>query len=149
VRAISAARHAKHVVATEISPKAVPNAGVNIKNHKRGKIINVRFGDLFGPIATDARFDVVLLNLKYPNRDAAECLWEIHERFFAEVQNHLKPGGRIYYQFGFLRNLSHVEKMLADNQLYIADKRLGLSSVIKNALFLTLEIRMLPRTVNH
>lgn len=146
VQAIFAARNAKHVVATDISPQAGENARINIKKHKLEKVIDVRVGDLFAPLANDERFDVVLLNLKYPNVDSNEWLWKIHERFFAEVKNHLNPGGRIYYQFGFLRNLDHVEKMLADNQLYIADKRLGISTVIKNALFLTFEIRVLPIT---
>jgi len=149
VQAIFAARKAKHIVATDISPQAGENARINIKKHNLEKKIDVRVGDLFAPLAKDERFDVVLLNLKYPNRDANEWLWKIHERFFAEVKDHLNPGGRIYYQFGFLRNLDHVEKMLADNQLYIADKRLGISTAIKNALFLTFEIRALPKTKNN
>lgn len=146
VQAIFAARKAKHVVATDISPQAGENARINIKKHKLEKKIDVRVGDLFAPLEKDERFDVVLLNLRYPTRDANEWLWKLHERFFSEVKDHLNPDGRIYYQFGFLRNLDHVEKMLADNQLYIADKRLGISSVIKNSLFLTFEIRALPET---
>ncbi len=145
VQAIFAAGKASHIVATDINPRAVENALYNIKQHKLDGKIEVRAGDLFAPLAEDERFDVVLLNLRYPNRGKDSPMWNVHKRFFAGVKKHLKPNGRIYYQFGFLRNLEPVEKMLKDNQLYITDKQLGLSSVVKNALFLTLEIRALPK----
>ena len=64
------------------------------------------------------------------------------------VKEHLKPNGRIYYQFGYLHNLEPVKKILASNQLYIADKKLGPSSVVKGTFFLTLEIRALPKTTH-
>lgn len=148
IQAIFAARKSKRIVATDINPKAGENARLNIKMHGLENLIDVRVGDLFSPLTADEHFDVVLLNLKYPNTGEESPLWEVHERFFVDVKKHLKPKGRIYYQFGFLRNLETVEKMLAANQLYIADKKLGPSSVVKDAFFLTLEIRALPKTTH-
>lgn len=144
IQAIFAARNTKHVVATDINPQAGENARLNIKTHGLEDRIDVRVGDLFAPLSANERFDVILLNLKYPENDEEKSLWNVHERFFAGVKNHLKPGGRIYYQFGYLRNQTHVEKMLADNQLHITEKRFGRSSGGGKGIFLTFEIRVLP-----
>ncbi len=143
VQAIFAARNAKYVVATDIDPQAGNNARFNIQQLGLENRIDVRVGDMFSPLAIDERFDVILLNLKYPHGGAQNPIWELHERFFAGVKKHLEPNGRIYYQFGYEQNQTHVKKMLSDNQLYIADKRMGRTTNIKNGLFLTFEIRSL------
>ncbi len=144
VQAIFAARKGAHVIATDISPRAGENARFNIARHKLGNRIEVRVGDLFAPLSANERFDVILFNLRYPTTKASQALWNVHERFFAGVKNHLKPGGRIYYQFGYERNMSHVKKMLADNQLTIFEQKIGQSSVLKNEKFISFEIRALP-----
>lgn len=145
IQAIFAARNTSHVVATDINPQAGVNARLNINTHGLEDRIDVRVGDLFAPLSADERFDVILLNLRYPQNDKEKSLWHVHERFFAGVKNHLNPGGRIYYQFGYMRNEKHVEKMLADNQLYISEKRFGRSTQTGEGLFITFEIKALPK----
>lgn len=143
IQAIFAARKAKHIIATDISPRAAENARINIKNHQLDHLINVRVGDLFSPLASEERFDVVLLNLKYPDPNTKSDLWKVHEHFFADVQQHLKPGGRIYYQFGYARNLPHVETMLAKNNLHIVEKFLA-PAVVAGEYYITCVIQ--PKT---
>ncbi|MBL1275015.1 MAG: methyltransferase domain-containing protein [Ectothiorhodospiraceae bacterium] len=142
IQAIFAARITQHVVATDISPQAVENTRFNSKQLGLEGRIDVREGDLFSPLASNERFDVILLNLKYPYGGAQHPLWKLHERFFANVKNHLRPNGRIYYQFGYESNQTHVKKMLLDNQLYIADQRIARTKNIGTGLFLIFEIRI-------
>ncbi len=119
VQAIFAARTASRVVATDINLAAVENTRLNAFRLGVGNKVEVRFGDLFAPIAPNERFDVILFNIEYPNSDADLTLWDVHERFFAQVRRYLQPGGRIYYQFGLIHNLPRLQSMLAKNGLHI------------------------------
>lgn len=119
VQAIFAARTAARVVATDITPAAVENTRLNAFRLGVAGKIDVRFGDLFFPIGPQERFDVILFNVPYPSSDADLMLWDVHERFFAQVKRHLEPGGRIYYQFGFARNMPRLQAMLGKNGLHI------------------------------
>ena len=119
VQAIFAARVARLVVATDINPAAVENTRYNAWRLGVADRVSVRLGDLFAPIGPQERFDVILFNIEYPNSDRDLGLWDVHERFFAGVKRHLRPGGRIYYQFGFQRNMARLENMLRRNGLQI------------------------------
>jgi len=119
VQAIFATRTARHVVATDINPAAVRNTRYNARRLGLANKISVRLGDLFSPIGPRERFDVILFNIEYPNSDVDLALWNVHERFFAQVKRHLKPDGRIYYQFGFRRNMARLQDMLRRNDLQI------------------------------
>jgi len=141
IQAIFAARKVNHVVATDINPRATANTQYNIQKLGLQNKIEARTGDLFAALKANERFDVILFNLRYPGDGADSPLWHVHQRFFAGVKKHLLPGGRIYYQFGFLRNLETVEKMLLKNHLQITDRKMNLSPDLHGAFFLTLEIR--------
>lgn len=98
VCAVFAARHAARVVAVDINAAAVRCAGINATlNHLEHKI-DVRHGDLFGPVAGE-RFDLVLFNppfIRGAPRDDRDRAWrssDVAERFAAGVGAHLKPGG--------------------------------------------------------
>jgi len=119
VQAIFAARTAARVVATDIDPAAVENTRYNAYRLGVADKIDLRLGDLFSPIGPEERFDVILFNIEYPNSDRDLGLWDVHERFFARVKRHLKPGGRIYYQFGMRRNWPRLQEMLRRNGLQI------------------------------
>ncbi len=119
VQAVFAADHAAHIVATDISAKAVAAARDNFERHGLEKKIEVREGDLFGPIDEGERFDVILFNIDYPYDEHSQSLWAVHERFFAEVGDHLTPGGRIYYQAGFVDNIPRIQAMAEKNGLRI------------------------------
>jgi len=119
IQAIFAAQQARSVVATDLSVDAVENTKFNVKGHKLEKIIDSRQGDLFGPISTDEKFDVIIFNIDYPYDVKSQGLWKVHERFFDEVKTYLKPGGRIYYQAGLIANIPKIYSMIAKNKLRI------------------------------
>jgi HemK-related putative methylase len=98
VCAVFAARHARRVVAVDINPAAVRCAAINAyMNHLEHKI-ELRHGDLFGPVPQE-RFDLVLFNPPFllgtaqDDRDRAWRSNDIAERFAADLGGHLKPGG--------------------------------------------------------
>jgi release factor glutamine methyltransferase len=96
--ALFAARIARRVVAVDINPAAVRCARVNALLNDLESRIDLREGDLFGPVAGE-RFDVVLFNPPFllgtpkDDRDAAWRSADAAERFAAGLTAHLKPGG--------------------------------------------------------
>lgn len=98
VGALSAARLARRVVAVDINPAAVRCARINVLLNELEQRIEVRHGDLFGPLAGQ-RFDVVLFNPPFfpgvPRDDLERALWstDVAARFAAGLPEHLAPGG--------------------------------------------------------
>jgi len=124
VQAVFAADKASEVVATDINPVAVKMARLNVARNGVADIVEVRQGDLFAPITKEEKFDVILFNIEYPYNEATQGLWEVHERFFAEVKNYLKRGGRIYYQSGRIDNAPRINAMANKNGLSILSMRM-------------------------
>lgn len=98
VCAVIAARHARRVVAVDINPEAVRCAGINVlMNHVEQKV-DVRHGDLFGPVPAE-RFDIILFNPPFllgtpqNDRDRAWRSNDVAARFAADIGAHLKPDG--------------------------------------------------------
>lgn len=122
--AVFAARAGAKVIATDIDPIAVANARHNAE--RLGVLMNleVRQGDLFAPVREEKKFDVILFNVIYPFNDKTLHHWKLHERFFAEVGQYLAPGGKIYYQAGYLDNLTHIRHMVKTNKLFIDELHL-------------------------
>jgi methylase of polypeptide subunit release factors len=119
--AVFAAEKAKRVVATDIYPPAVENAKLNAQKHGVADKIDFRIGDLFAPIKKGEKFDVIYFNVAYPFSDADQDRWRLHERLFAEIRDYMKPKGRIYYQVGFVRNISFIYDMLNRNHFQIME----------------------------
>jgi len=117
IQSIFAADVAKKVIATDLSWPAVRNTEKNVEYHKVQDIVDVRQGDLFSAISPNEKFDVILFNIDYPENKQTEGLWKVHERFFNEVNQYLKPHGRIYYQTGRLRNVTRTYNLLRKNKL--------------------------------
>jgi HemK-related putative methylase len=98
VCAVFAARHAVRVVAVDVNPAAVRCAVINTLLNNLDHKIDVRHGDLFAPVAGE-RFDLVLFNppfLRGAPRDQRDRAWrssDVAERFAADLDAHLKPGG--------------------------------------------------------
>ena len=132
VQAVFAAEKAKRVVATDISLSAVDTAIFNAQHNGFRDKIEVRPGDLFEPIKAGERFDVILFNIDYPYKPGTEDLWKVHQRFFAEVSNYLKPGGRVYYQSGLVQNIPTVQEMASSNQLRIVSIRMDAALKVKH-----------------
>ncbi len=127
VQAVFAADKASVVVATDINPAAVKMARLNAKRNGANNIIDVRQGDLFAPINKDEKFDVILFNIDYPHSEATQGLWKLHERFFAEVNNYLNRGGRIYYQSGLIDNAARINSMVNKNGMSILSMRMDVA----------------------
>ena len=98
VCALFAARHARRVIAVDISAAAVRCAQLNAMLNNMDARIDVCHGDLFTPLEGE-RFDLVLFNPPFyvgvpkDDRDAAWRSSDTAQRFAAELANHLTPTG--------------------------------------------------------
>ena len=96
IGALVAARAGCSVVAVDINPAAVRCARINALLNQLEARIDIRQGDLFGPVAGE-RFDHVLVNPPYYRgtpRDALDHAWrspDLIERFAAQLGAHLAP----------------------------------------------------------
>ena len=103
IQALHASRHARRVVATDISRRALALAALNAElNGVTG--IEFRHGDLFDPVAGE-RFDHIVSNPPfvitprtegvpaYEYRDGGMVGDGLVERFVRECGEHLTPGG--------------------------------------------------------
>jgi len=92
------------VLALDKNPAAVRTAIKNAELHRFTDIIEVRESDLFSAVAPEETFQVITMNPPYTPHLASDCVeastWDshfaLHQRFFADVQQFLTPGGRIY-----------------------------------------------------
>jgi HemK-related putative methylase len=106
--ALSAARLAARVVATDVNPAAARCAKLNaVANGLAGKV-EIYEGDMFAPVA-GRKFDLILCNPPYfrgePRTDAQLAYMggpnlEWITRFAREAHTHLAPGGSLACVFG-------------------------------------------------
>ena len=76
ILAVIASKKARRVVATDLNPNAVECAKHNAKVNRAASKIEVRLGDLFGPILKTEKFDVILFNAPYlPSKPEEEKTW--------------------------------------------------------------------------
>ena len=98
IGAVFAARHGATVVAVDINPLAVKCARANAILNGVENDVDVREGDLFGPVAGQT-FDIVLFNPPYfrgeagPGIEQALFFENTHERFADGLGSHLAPRG--------------------------------------------------------
>jgi len=99
IGAIAAARPGLQIVAVDINPAAVRCARINALLNKVETRVDVREGDLWGPVAGE-HFDLVLFNPPYfrgEPRDALDRAFravDVLERFVAGLPLFLAPAGR-------------------------------------------------------
>ena len=125
IQAIFAAEKASKVVATDINPDAVEVTKHNVEYHDLSSIIDVREGDLFGPVHEDEKFDAIIFNIDYPYNEQGKQLWEVHERFFSNVHKYMNPNARIFYQAGWLWNIPQIVTMIEKNNFIIWRMSMG------------------------
>lgn len=117
---------AKKIVATDIGEDAITSTRHNVALYDLQNEIDVRKGDLFGPIGKGEKFSLIINNINYPEEpgDDDHPLWEVHERFFAEVKNYLQPNGRIIYQTGHIHTYDRIREMVEKNGLVINEMKM-------------------------
>lgn len=99
IQAVLAARHANHVVAVDINPRAVECARFNAQTSSLANL-EVAAGDLFEPVR-DQCFDLITANPPFvPSpldhlrfRDGGRSGEEIQKRIVGGLPDHLAPGG--------------------------------------------------------
>ena len=98
--ALAVAARAARVVAVDVNPAAVECAADNVRRNGLEHRVEVRPGDLFGALAEEERFDLVLFNPPFYRgspRDATDAAWrsvDVPERFARDLPGHLTPAGR-------------------------------------------------------
>jgi HemK-related putative methylase len=98
VCALAAGRHARRVLATDMSPVAVRCARINALLQGLEHVVDVIQGDLFTPARAE-RFDLVVFNppfLQGEPRNDADRAWrspDVAQRFASELGARLLPGG--------------------------------------------------------
>ncbi len=117
VNAILAASRAAAVLAVDISPSAVAAARANAAAN--GVSIEVRESDVFSTV--DGEFDLIVFDPPFrwfAPRSVLEAATTDEDygaltRFFAEVDGHLAPGGRILLFFGTSGDIAYVRELSA------------------------------------
>lgn len=122
ILAVTAAKKAKKVVATDINPFAIRCAKKNIHLNNVNEKVEVRKGNLFEPIKENEKFSLILFNAPYlPSEIWERTEWinkawagglngrEIIDKFIHEAPKHLTEDGRILL---VQSTLSNVEKTL-------------------------------------
>ena len=122
ILAITAAKKAVRVVAVDINPHAVKCAKENARlNEVANKMFFVQ-GDLFAPITTEEKFDLIFFNAPYlPSEPSEDNSWlerawaggvvgrRVIDQFVCEASKYLKENGRILLMHS---TLSDVDKTL-------------------------------------
>jgi len=106
------------VVGVDINPAAIKSARHNVKMHGFQKIMKVVKSNLFENIAGQ-KFDVITANIPFRDKFAhdivARAQWDTdfqtNTRFFSEVDNHLNPGGRIYFIHSNFGETDRIKKL--------------------------------------
>jgi release factor glutamine methyltransferase len=99
VCAIFAARQARRVVGVDINPAAVRCAAANALLNNLAEVLEIRQGDLYGPVDGE-RFDLIVFNPPFLFGTPASDLdhaWrsnDVAERFADGLDGHLNSGGQ-------------------------------------------------------
>lgn len=130
VAALFTAKWASRVVAIDLNPEAVRCTRINaILNHLEHKI-EVRHGDLFGPVG-DEKFDRIIFNPPFlkgkPDTlfDHALFGFETLETFFDQAARFLNDRGEILLVLSTMADVKHILTTAGENSfeaILIADK---------------------------
>ncbi len=129
IQALAAAenKNVREVVAVDVNKKAVLELSKLVKIKKLKKI-RVKVSDLFSNV--ENKFDTIIFNPPYLPEDkiAGEKIedpalyggkkgWELSEKFFHEINEHLSSQGKILFLFSSLTNKEKVEQIIEYNLL--------------------------------
>lgn len=125
----AAYKGAGKVVAVDINPDAVKNTQENIKLHNMEDKVEVRQGDVYGPIREDEKFDIIFWNLPFGllpedaqinvlEKAAFDPGYKVTSRYVLEAKEHLKPGGRLLAGFSTTLGKMDILKEIAEKGGY-------------------------------
>jgi release factor glutamine methyltransferase len=107
---------AEHVIATDINPKAIDCARMNMLRNGANNI-DTRVGDLFSPLG-DERFDLIVWNMPFYFDKAVKDIessngfhttgQDMIKRFIKEVPDYLKKGGKVQFALSRIEDRSHI-----------------------------------------
>ncbi|MFA5107714.1 MAG: methyltransferase domain-containing protein [Patescibacteria group bacterium] len=135
ILAFFAAKKARSVLAVDSSKNAIRSCKKNISIN-RIKNVTTKVSDLFDNITTSQKFDVIIAQLPYRNKQAASeaqrTVWDssfrTNKRFFSQAARYLKPNGRIYFGHCDAAHPEEIRDIAKKNHLCIqsvASKRFG------------------------
>jgi len=146
ILAIIAAKKAKLVIATDVSPHAVKCAQLNAKLNGVSGRMEVRSGDLFQPIHKTERFDLIIFNAPYlPTSQREQRTWigrswaggptgrQIIDRFIIEAPHYLKRKGKILLVQSSLANIEEtLDKFWKANlkAQVVAEKKVAFETIV-------------------
>jgi release factor glutamine methyltransferase len=108
------------VLAVDINPDALKAAKFNVRFHKFGKSIRVIKSNLFDNVNKNEKFDIIVANIpwrKIPTKNVIEkSMWDddmsVNKRFFDQVNNFLKPSGKIYFLQANFGEMKDIRKLI-------------------------------------
>jgi len=143
---ILAAKKAKRVVATDISPYAIKCARMNAGQNGVLEKIDIRLGNLFEPIKRSEKFDVIIFNAPYlPTSKSEKKSWigkawaggqrgrDVIEQFLAEAPKYLKKKGRILLVQSSLSDIDKTVQRFKESGLeatVVAEKKFPFETIV-------------------
>lgn len=118
---IAAIHGATSVTATDINPSAIKTAKENFHNHKWGEKIELYEWDLYSPLPTEAKYDVIFWN--HPFNKTEEKTLSLLEnagfdyqyrslnRYLQEAEIHLSTRGRLLLGSGSIADIDAIDKI--------------------------------------
>lgn len=130
ILAVLAAKKTERVVAVDINPYAIECAIKNAQTNGVEYQIQFRKGDLFQPIKTNEKFNLILFNSPYlPSEPDEEKSWiekawaggpdgrRVIDRFLVDAPNYLADGSKIQLVQSSLSNVEKTIQMFKDKNL--------------------------------
>ena len=121
IQAICAASKSGDVTAVDVNPDAVECTKINAKLNKLSSRVKVVQSDLFENVS--GKFDLILFDPPFRwtkprdmwERSCADENYSTLKQFFAEVKQHLNPGGRVVMHFGTSGDIAFFRRLIRKN----------------------------------
>lgn len=143
---VLAAKRARKVVAVDVNPHAVRCAETNARLNGVMEKMDIRRGDLFEPIKTGEKFDVIIFNAPYlPSEAGEQKTWigrawaggptgrQLIDRFISRAPSYLKKGARILLVQSTLSNVDETTRRLEGEGLrasILAEKKVAFETIV-------------------
>lgn len=122
IQAVNAGQTASNVVAIDINPEAVKSAKNNVKTNGLENVVTVLEGDLFSPLNSADKFNVILFTPPYMTGKAGTAFdhalydpdKELIKRFFNKAREFIKPDGYVQMLYSSIADPDEALKISRD-----------------------------------